>query len=259
MIGALAPGESGVLTLVAGMPAWSFFWFLPLLDCAPIGSGWGNWALLSSRISWQVLRLNRSTAARPKFSSFAECRQNSQQRERRWQPLAAPSDSLHTGLIVARWRIFRTCGTVAKGPATGQLLATACGTRDSLRIGQAMAGSRVFRVYGKTGGRVAMRRWGLGCPTAGERAGTASGAPPGRGERAGRDGQKKEQGLRPCSDGSGGDERLLSSCADDPPRPDQPDRCRRGARCRARGRQPAYHKEKYGRYFRLRQPRSCSG
>ena len=80
--------------------------------------GMGNWALLSSRISWQALCLGRLTAARPKFSSFAECRQHSHQRERRWQRLAATSDSLHTGLIVARSRIFRLCGTVAKGPAT---------------------------------------------------------------------------------------------------------------------------------------------
>ena len=162
MIGAMAPEATGALALAVGVPAWSFFWFFSLSDCAPIGSGWGNWELLSSRISWQALCLGRLTAARPKFSSFAECRQNSHQRERRWQRLAATSDSLHTGLIVARRRIFRTCGTVAKRPATGELLATACGTRDSLRIGQAMAGSRVFRVCGKTAGRVAMRRWGLG-------------------------------------------------------------------------------------------------
>ena len=78
MIGAMAPGEAGALALVAGVLAWSFFLVFSLLDCAPIGSGWGNRALLSSRISWQVLRLHRLTAARPKFSRFAECRQSSQ-------------------------------------------------------------------------------------------------------------------------------------------------------------------------------------
>ena len=118
-IGAMAPGATGALALAAGVPAWSFFWFFSLSDCAPIGSGWGHWPLLSSRISWQALRLHRLTVARPKFSSFAECRQSSHQLERRWQQLAATSDSLHTGLIVARSRIFRLCGTVAKRPATG--------------------------------------------------------------------------------------------------------------------------------------------
>ena len=152
----IGPGDRGACLVV--------FLVFSLSDCAPTGSGWGHRELLSSRISCQALRLHRSTAARPKFSSFAECRQSSQQRERRWQRLAATSDSLHTGLIVARSRFFRLCGTMAKGPATGQLLATACGTRDSLRTGQAMAGSRVFRVCGKTAGRVGIRRWGLGWP-----------------------------------------------------------------------------------------------
>ena len=89
MIGAMAPGEAGALALVAGMPAWSFFGFFSLSDCAPLGPGWGNWPLFSSRISWHPLRLRRSTAARPKFSSFAECRQSSQQRERRRLRFAA--------------------------------------------------------------------------------------------------------------------------------------------------------------------------
>ena len=167
MIGARAPGAACALVLEIGAPAWSFFVF-SLLDCAPMGSGRGNRQLFSSRISWQALWLRRSTAARPKFSSFAEYRQSSQQRERRWQRLAATSDSLHTGLIVARLRFFRLCGTVTKGPATGQLLATACGTRDSLPIGQAMTGSRIFRVCGKAAGRVAIRRWLPGFARAGE-------------------------------------------------------------------------------------------
>ena len=241
MIGAMAPGEAGALALVAGMPAWSFFGFFSLSDCAPLGPGWGNWPLFSSRISWHPLRLRRSTAARPKFSSFAEYRQNSHQRERRWHQLAATSDSLYTGLIVARSRFFRLCGTVAKGPATGELLATACGTTDSLPIGQAMAGSRVFRVCGKAAGRVAIRRGVPGFAHAGEGWRRRMAPHPAQGaNRAGR--AKKEQGQRPCSGGSGGDERLLSSCADGPPRPDQPDRYRRGERCRARGRGPCSHR-----------------
>ena len=81
-------------------------------------------------------------------------------------------------------------------------------------------------------------------------------APPARcGVRAGWGGQKKEQGQRPCSGGSGGDERLLSSCADGPPRPDQPDRCRRGAWWRARGRGchllPMYLSHSYPLYSSL--------
>ena len=161
MIGAMAPGETGALALEVGAPAWSFFGFFSLGLCTH-RIGMGNWALLSSRISWQALRLHRLTVARPKFSSFAECRQSSHQLERRGQRLAATSDSLHTGLIVTRSRIFRLCGAVAKRPATGQPMATACGTRDCLRTGQAMTGSRVFRICGKAAGRVAIRRWGLG-------------------------------------------------------------------------------------------------
>ena len=118
MIRAMAPGESGPLVLAVGVPAGSFFGFF-LSDCAPIGSGCGDRALLSWRISWQALCLGRSVVARPKFSSFAECRQSSQQRERRWQPLAATNNSLRTRLIVVRSRFFRLCGTVTKAPTTG--------------------------------------------------------------------------------------------------------------------------------------------
>ena len=113
MIGAMAPGAAGALVLKVGVPAWSFFGFFSLELCTH-RVGMGNWALFSSRISWQAPCPSRSTVARPKFSSFAECRQSSQQRERRWQRLAATSDSLHTGLLVAKSRIFRLCGTMAE-------------------------------------------------------------------------------------------------------------------------------------------------
>ena len=104
--------------------------------------------------------------------------------------------------------------------------------------GSRCAGRGVWRSVCGQRGMVRQRRGrAVGRRAAGGGRGSRS-APPARcGVWAGWGGQKKEQGQRPCSGGSGGDERLLSSCADGPPRPDQPDRCRRGAWWRARGRE----------------------
>ena len=95
-------------------------------------------------------------------------------------------------------------------------------------VGGGGAGSRATN-------RAARHRVGNGRCAATGCGRTRSTPPTRRGMRAGWGGQKKEQGQRPCSGGSGGDERLLSSCADGPPRRDQPDRCRTTASWRVRG------------------------
>lgn len=168
MIGARAPGEAGVLALAVGVPAcWSFFgFFLSWIVHSSGRDGQLGTFVVEDQLAGAVPEPIDSGSAK----IFQLCGMQAEQphRERRWQRLAATSDSLHTGLIVARSRFFRLCGTMAKGPATGELLQTACRTRDSLPIGQAMTGSRVFRVCGKAAGRVAMWRWEPGFARAGE-------------------------------------------------------------------------------------------
>ena len=100
--------------------------------------------------------------------------------------------------------------------------------------GSRCAGGGVWRsVCGQRDGTAAARASGRAV-CCGRKRRSRSALPARCGVRAGWGGQKKEQGQRPCSGGSGADERLLSSCADGPPRPDQQDRCRTTASWRAR-------------------------
>ena len=87
MIGALAPGESGVLTLVAGMPAWSFFGFFSLGLCTP-RAGMGQLATFFVE--------DQLASAAP-----------------------APVDS-------GAAKIFQLCGIQAEQPPTGTQVASTC-------------------------------------------------------------------------------------------------------------------------------------
>lgn len=169
-------------------------------------------------------------------------------------------------------KIFQLCGMQAEQPATGAQMATTCSHRrfpanrvdcgeveifPALRNGGGMTGDGITAAKslrhkgspahwaGNDGlaGFSGLRKddWPRGdaemCPGLAQRAnvgGRRMTPYPAQGaDRVGR--AKKEQGQRPCSGGSGGDKRLLSSCADGPLRPDQPDRYRRAAECRVRG------------------------
>ena len=87
MIRALAPGESGVLTLVAGMPAWSFFGFFSLGLCTHrVGMGQSGTFVVEDQLA--------GAAPEPVDSGAA--------------------------------KIFQLCGIQAEQPPTGTQVASTC-------------------------------------------------------------------------------------------------------------------------------------